>query len=99
MLALGVPSILLGIPGDNTYANYREASLVLWRMTVLPLAARVAEALSSWLDGGFGEDVEVSLDLDRVQALATERETLWTCLEDATFLTRDEKRALVGLAP
>jgi phage portal protein BeeE len=99
VLALGVPPILLGIPGDNTYANYWEASLALWRMTVLPLAARVAEALSSWLDGGFGEDVEVSLDLDRVQALATEREALRTCLEDATFLTRDEKRALAGPAP
>ena len=26
-LALGVPLQLLGIPGDNTYANYKEANL------------------------------------------------------------------------
>ena len=25
-LALGVPPLLLGIPGDNTYANYGEAN-------------------------------------------------------------------------
>jgi len=25
-LALGVPPLLLGIPGDNTYANYQEAN-------------------------------------------------------------------------
>ena len=24
-LALGVPPMLLGIPGDNTYSNYQEA--------------------------------------------------------------------------
>lgn len=98
-LVLGVPPMLLGIPGDNTYANYREANLAFWRMTVLPLAARVAEALSRWLDGGFGADVDVTLDLDRVPALATEREALWARLEAASFLTRDEKRALAGLEP
>ncbi|MDP3458162.1 MAG: phage portal protein, partial [Hyphomonas sp.] len=98
-LALGVPPMLMGIPGDNTYANYREANLAFWRMTVLPLAGRVAEALSRWLDGGFGEEIEVSLDLDRVPALATEREALWARLEEATFLTRGEKRELAGLEP
>lgn len=98
-LAIGVPPMLLGIPGDNTYANYREANLALWRMTVLPLAARVAEALSRWLDGGFGEDVEVTLDLDRVPALATEREALWARLEEATFVTREEKRRIAGVEP
>ena len=25
-LALGVPPMLLGIPGDNTYSNYQEAT-------------------------------------------------------------------------
>jgi len=30
-LAFGVPSVLLGLPGDATYANYREANKALWR--------------------------------------------------------------------
>ena len=32
-------------------------------------------------------------DLDQVEALAPEREALWTRLEAASFLTDDEKRA------
>jgi HK97 family phage portal protein len=33
-LAFGVPPMLLGLPGDSTYANYREANRALWRLTV-----------------------------------------------------------------
>lgn len=97
-LALGVPPMLLGIPGDNTYANYREANLAFWRMTVLPLAGRLAEALSCWFDVPFGGDVEVSLDLDAIPALSAERDALWARLAGADFASQDEKRALVGLA-
>ncbi len=43
-LAFGVPPMLLGIPGDNTYSNYREANLALWRQTILPLVARTAQS-------------------------------------------------------
>ena len=43
-LAFGVPPMLLGIPGDNTFANYREANGAFWRQTVLPLAAKTARA-------------------------------------------------------
>jgi HK97 family phage portal protein len=32
-LALGVPPMLLGIPGDNTYSNYQEAQRAFWRAT------------------------------------------------------------------
>ena len=39
-LAFGVPPMLLGLPGDNTYANYREANRALWRLTLLPMAVR-----------------------------------------------------------
>jgi HK97 family phage portal protein len=38
-LAFGVPPMLLGIPGDNTYANYQEANRAFYRLTVLPLVA------------------------------------------------------------
>jgi hypothetical protein len=61
-LALGVPPQLLGIPGDNTYANYKEANLAFWRMTVLPLAEKMAASLSVCLDwrGPRDEPVPVS---------------------------------------
>ena len=38
-LAFGVPPMLLGILGDNTYSNYQEANRVFWRQSVLPLGA------------------------------------------------------------
>jgi HK97 family phage portal protein len=47
-LAFGVPPMLLGIPGDNTYANFQEANRVFWRQTILPLASRVGSSLAQW---------------------------------------------------
>lgn len=96
-LALGVPPMLLGIPGDNTYANYREANLAFWRMTVLPLAQRTGAALGLWLSGRFGDGLSVRCDLERVPALAGEREALWARLSAADFATNTEKRRLAGL--
>jgi len=52
-LAIGVPPMLLGIPGDNTYSNYQEAQRAFWRQTVLPLVNRTARALANWLAPGF----------------------------------------------
>lgn len=98
-LALGVPPMLLGIPGDNTYANYAEANRSFWRQTVLPLAEKGAKALSGWLRPSYGPDVELKLKLDEVVALAPEREMLWSRLANADFLTTNEKRAILGYPP
>jgi HK97 family phage portal protein len=95
-LAFGVPPMLLGIPGDNTYANYREANLSFWRQTVLPLVARMAAALSGWLAPAFGEGLRLGHDLDAIEALSEEREALWRRVGAADFLTPDEKREAVG---
>ncbi|WP_421859469.1 phage portal protein [Oricola sp.] len=94
-LAFGVPPMLLGIPGDNTYANYQEANRAFYRLTVLPLATRTADAFARWLDAG----VRLVPDLDAVQGLSGERDALWARLERATFLTDDEKREAVGYPP
>ena len=77
-LALGVPPMLLGIPGDNTYSNYQEATRTFWRQTVLPLVNRTAKALSAWLSPAYGAPLELRPDLDAIEALSTEREALWT---------------------
>jgi len=98
-LAFGVPPMLLGIPGDNTYANYREANLVFWRQTVLPLVARTARALTKWLAPRFGETLRLDYDADAVDALALEREAVWDRLSNATFLTLNERRAAAGYSP
>ncbi|MDW4496821.1 phage portal protein [Sulfitobacter sp. D35] len=96
-LAFGVPPMLLGIQGDATYANYQEAHRAFYRLTVLPLATRVTAALAHWLSAFGGAPVELKPDLDQVSALAAERDAQWARVAQADFLTRDEKRRLLGL--
>lgn len=98
-LAFGVPPMLLGIPGDNTYANFQEANRVFWRQTVLPLATRIGTSLAQWLSPQFGDGVRLVIDTDRIEALASDRNALWERVTDAPFLTLNEKREAVGYAP
>ena len=65
-LALGVPPMLLGIPGDNTYANYSEANRAFYRLTVLPLLARTAAALGNWLAPVYGGGLRLAHDTDAI---------------------------------
>lgn len=97
-LAFGVPPMLLGLPGDNTYANYREASRALWRLTLLPLAEKLFAALREGLAPWF-PDAELGIDLDQVPALSEDRERLWSQVSDADFLSRAEKRQMLGFPP
>jgi HK97 family phage portal protein len=95
-LAFGVPPMLLGIPGDNTYSNYQEANRVFWRGTVLPLANRIAGALAQWLAPAFGEQLRLAIDNDRIEALSADRAALWERVTNAPFLMLNEKRAATG---
>jgi HK97 family phage portal protein len=96
-LAFGVPPMLLGLPGDNTYANYQEAHRAFYRLTVLPLVARCLAAMSAWLPAYYGETFQIKVDDDNVPALATEREALWRRISGAGFLSDGEKRQMLGL--
>jgi HK97 family phage portal protein len=95
-LAFGVPPMLLGIPGDATYANYAQANVALWRQTVVPLLSRIVEQIAGWLSPAYGAELTLKPDLDAVEALSVERESLWRRVTAADFLTEDEKRAAVG---
>ena len=97
-LAFGVPPMLLGLPGDSTYANYREANRALWRLTLLPLASKLFAALTEGLETWF-PGATLAIDLDRVPALAEDRQALWTQVNAASFLSGDEKRAMLGIPP
>ncbi len=95
-LAFGVPPMLLGIPGDNTYANYQEANRAFYRLTVLPLVTRTGAALSGFLGDLTGEGLRLVPDLDTVAGLSAERDALWARVGAAGFLTDEEKREAVG---
>jgi HK97 family phage portal protein len=96
-LSFGLPPMLLGIPGDNTYSNYQEANRAFYRLTVLPLVTKVAASLSGWLTKHYTQTLVLKPDLDNIPALASERDTQWKRVAGADFLTNTEKRALLGL--
>ena len=97
-LAFGVPPMLLGIPGDNTYSNLAEANRSFWRQTVVPLVKRVTDDLSFWLAPGFGGRVTLAANFDEVEALAEDQASRWARIGGASFLSDEEKRAMLGVA-
>ena len=74
-LAFGVPPMLLGIPGDNTYSNYVEANRSFWRTTVVPLSRRVTRSFGSWLLPRDQPRVRLAINIDDIDSLAVDRET------------------------
>ena len=97
-LAFGVPPMLLGLPGDNTRANFEEANRAFWRQTVIPLVARTQKSIEAWLSQSFGP-FRFDYDVDRLDALSAERQQEWARIGAADFLTQDEKREAVGYGP
>jgi len=97
-LAFGVPPMLIGLPGDATYANYREANRALWRLTILPMAGRILSGISAGL-AAWWPGVRLEVDVDQVTALAEDRERLWAQVSAAGFLSDGEKRELLGFGP
>ena len=99
-LAFGVPPQLLGIPGDNTYSNLKEARMAFWEQTVLPLVDNNTRHLNRWLIPMFdNESLELCYDSDSISALSSKREMLWERINNISFMTMNEKRGLVGLDP
>ncbi|MDV3458328.1 phage portal protein [Sphingomonas sp. HF-S4] len=96
-LAFGVPPMLMGLPGDAAFANYREANRALWRLAILPIADTILAGLAQALAGWFA-DASLAVDVNKVAALAEDRERLWRQVGAAGFLSDEEKRAMVGLS-
>lgn len=99
-LVFGVPPMLLGIPGDNTYSNYQEARQALYEDAALPLLDAFLESLNHWLMPAYGEEgLELFADIDNLPALEPKREKRWLAMQNATWLTINEKRVATGFKP
>lgn len=97
--AYGVPPMLVGVPGDATFANYKEARFHMWEDTILPLLNFLCDELNRWLSPQFGEGLRIGYDEDGIPALAPRREAHWAKIASADFLTVNEKRQAVGYTP
>lgn len=92
-LAFGVPPMKLGIPGDNTYSNYKEANMAFYRDTVIPLAQKLYGGMGRWWSQLANiRDLELEIDTDKVYALAEEITDKWTRLDASSDLSINEKR-------
>ncbi len=97
--AFGVPPMLVGVPGDATFANYKEARFHLWEDTIVPLLEFLMSEFNLWLTPYFGENLRLTYDSDSIPALSPRREAIWAKISEANFLTINEKRQAVGYSP
>ncbi len=95
-LVFGVPSQMLQIPGDSTFANFEQATLSFWTDTVIPLACQFLEGFNRWLTPLYGDKLYLWYDEESISALEPRRKEKFARVQAAEFLTIDEKRRAVG---
>lgn len=95
-IAYGVPPMILGILGEATFANYKEARLSFWETTVSWWLNYIRGEFNNWLFPK-GSDLFVDYVLDNVPALSIKRDALWERAQKSDFLRLNEKREMVGL--
>lgn len=96
-LAYGIPPMLLGIPGDNTYSNMAEARLAMWTDTVLPLLKLILASMTNWLAPMYKEDFVLWYDEDMIDALEPLRKSKADRVNAAQYMSTNEKRSVMGL--
>lgn len=94
-IGYGVPPMLMGIPGDNTYSNQKEARAAFWEETIIYYLNLIKGELNNWLFET--DEIFIDYDLSEIPALAYNQEVVWTRVKDAQFMTLNEKRKAVGL--
>jgi HK97 family phage portal protein len=97
-LAYDVPPQLVGIEGSQTFANFEQARLSLYEDAVLPLLDSYRDDFNRWLVPASGEDLALEFNEDGIPALAPRRRAVWDMVQQADFLTVNEKRVTLGFA-
>lgn len=101
-MCFGVPSQLVGVPDQQTYANVAEARLALYEETIIPYLRKLQSDLNEWLIPQFREDLTFEYVIDEIPALSERRRRIYENVIGAVsqgIMTRNEARELVGLAP
>ena len=92
----GVPSQLLGDTEATTYANYQEARAAFYHETVLPYMDIYRDELNSWLVPLYGSGLYLDYNRDAIEAIQEDRGKKYTYLQQADWLTVNEKRVETG---
>jgi len=95
----GVPPVIVGILDHATYSNYREAELIMWNQTVIPVLEKFVGGFNKSVSATYGDGVFLAYDLGNVQAMRQNEESLMKRAKDgwtAGILTKNESRELLG---
>ena len=95
-VAFGVPSQLIGIPDAQTFSNMEQARLAFYEETVMPLVTRVIASIDHWISPMYRDRPELDFDPDSISALTEKRQAQWAKIQNANFLTQNEKREAAG---
>jgi len=91
------PAQLVGILGDQTFNNYKEARAAFYEDTVIVLLDALVDELNSWLAPDFGKGTEIFYDINSIPALEGRRMERMKALETVTFMSDNEKRGVMGM--
>lgn len=94
--AFGLPAQLLGIQGDNTYSNMEIARSAMWEETIIPMLNNVLSSIANWLSISYGEEIEICIDLDSIQAIASKQNETRNSVQQSDFISNSEKRDMFG---
>lgn len=93
----GVPPMLINIPGESTFSNFEQARMALWTDSVLPKLNVLLGELNRWLCPLYGQDLELWYDEEMIPALEPLRKEKADRINNADYMTIDEKRKAMGL--
>ena len=94
-VALGVPVDL--IYGQSTYENLKTANEQLAENTTIPMMELFINSLNKRLVPLFDKNLSLMLDIDKMPAMMLKKVRQRESLEMVSFLTINEKRAMIGL--
>lgn len=100
--AFGVPPEIIGDKEHATYSNYQEARASFYEETVLPFLDFFLDKVNAHLVTKFGDNLELVIDRDSVDALSENTDSKWTRVVTAVdkgVISPNEGREELGFSP
>lgn len=96
-MTFGIPTQILGLPGQDTFNNLAEARVSLYTNCVLGYIELYVGGLNHSLMGNNG--AQVVPDTEHIPAMIAYRQTLMKTAVEATMLSVNEQRQMLGYPP
>lgn len=91
-----VPSELFNDAANKTYSNTQEAGRAVWSNAVIPALTQFRDAFNNYIVRRYGEAIWVDYDTSVVPELQDDIATLVNSLQNAHWLTPNEKRIVMA---